>query len=91
MGVRSLLRLLRDGKPPCGWMPAKTGREGPDASRRLTDWGGRWGRGVMDWGLCTSLLGDPESKFPPPLRHKETETMLISLSVEITAVAQCKE
>lgn len=44
----------------------------------------------MDWGLCTSLLGDPESKFLPPLRHKETETMLISLSVETTAVAQRK-
>ena len=72
-------------------MPGKGGRAGPDASGILTDWGGRWGMGVMDWGLCTSLLGDPESKFLPPLRHKETETMLISLSVETTAVPQGRE
>lgn len=33
--------------------------EGPDASGALEDRGARQGLGAMDWGLCTSLPGDP--------------------------------
>ena len=59
--------------------------------RALADWVAGGG-----WEQCTGAFvrlrpGSPESKLLPPLRPKETETMLISLSVETAAVAQWRE
>ena len=64
-----------------GWGPGKGRQEGPDAESTGRS-GGRWGTGAGHCSLCmnASWPRDPESKSVLPVRPKETETMLISLS-----------
>lgn len=81
------LRVILSGLPDLPIKgPTLGSGEGGEAPYGLGAW--KWGQmhldqvgaGGMCWGLWTSLPGDPESKFLPPVWPREPETMLTYLS-----------